>query len=69
MDPLVFLYYINDLPDTIIQVSQPTLFADDISLICTQMNHEILNEDCEKGLVEVNRWFQTNSLRLNLKKN
>ena len=31
------------------------------------MSHETL-EDCEKALVEVNRWFQTNSLRLNLKK-
>ena len=69
LGPLLFLYNTNDLPNTIIQVLQPTLFVDDISLTCTQMSRETLNEeDCENALVEVNRWFQTNSLRLNLKK-
>jgi hypothetical protein len=40
LGPLLFLYYINDLRDTINHVSQPTLFPDDISIICTQMSQE-----------------------------
>jgi hypothetical protein len=35
---LLFLLYINDLPDTINDVSSPILFADETNLICTHQN-------------------------------
>ena len=65
---LFFLFYINDLPGTIKQISLPTLFADDINIICVQRSLEWLKDDYASVLVKVNRWFQDNSLILNLNK-
>jgi hypothetical protein len=38
LGPLFFLIYINDLRGTINQISSPTLFADDTSIICVHHN-------------------------------
>jgi hypothetical protein len=38
LGPLLFLLYVNDLPDVISDVSNPVLFADDTSLIITNSN-------------------------------
>jgi len=62
------LFYINDLPETIKDTSLPTLFADDINLICVQRSLEGLKDDYASVLTKVNRWFQSNSLTLNLNK-
>jgi hypothetical protein len=35
LGPLLFLLYINDLPNAIIQNATPILFADDTSIIIT----------------------------------
>jgi hypothetical protein len=68
LGPLFFLLYINDLPETIEDTSLPTLFADDINLICVQRSLEGLKDGYASVLTKVNRWFQSNSLTLNLKK-
>jgi hypothetical protein len=48
--------------------SLPTLFADDINIICVQMSLEGIKDDYASVLTKVNRLFQNNSLPLNLKK-
>jgi hypothetical protein len=40
LGPLFFLFYINVLPETIKRTSLPTLFADDINIICVQRSTE-----------------------------
>jgi hypothetical protein len=68
LGPLFFLFYINDLPETIKDTSLPTLFADDINLICSQRSPEGLKDDYVNVLTKVNKLFQSNSLTLNLNK-
>jgi hypothetical protein len=68
MGLLLFLFCINDLPETIKYTSLPTLFADDINIICVQRSLEGLKDDYASVLTKVNRWFQNNSLTLNLNK-
>ena len=46
LGPALFLYYINDLPDTI--TSTVRLFADDTIIYNTSDNHEILQDDLQR---------------------
>jgi hypothetical protein len=39
LDPLLFLFHINDLPKIVHYNSKPTLFADDTSLIFSNPNY------------------------------
>ena len=39
LGPLLFLFYINDLPNIVQYNSKPTLFADDTSLIFSNPNY------------------------------
>jgi hypothetical protein len=54
---LLFLLYINDLPDTINDIS-PILFADDTNLICTDQNFNVFNDEIELVFQKINKWFQ-----------
>jgi hypothetical protein len=63
-----FLFYINDLPETIKYTYLKNLFADDINIICVQRILEGLKDDYTRALTKVNRWFQKNLLTLNLNK-
>jgi hypothetical protein len=65
---LFFLLYINDLPAIINDVSKPTLFADDISLILTTADHKELKESFAAALGKIMHWFQTNFFTLNINK-
>jgi hypothetical protein len=68
LDRSSFLLYINDLPAIINDVSKPTLFADDISLILTITDHRQLKESFTAVLGKIMHWFQTNFLTLNINK-
>jgi len=61
LGPLFFLFYINDLPETLKYPSLPTLFPD-INIVCVQRSPEGLKNDCANILTKVDRWFQKNSL-------
>ena len=45
LGPLLFHIYINDLPISIKQVSKPILFADDTSVIITDMTRTSLTKN------------------------
>jgi hypothetical protein len=66
LSPLFFLIYINDSPGTINQISSPTLFADDTNIICVHNNQNSSKEKIEEILLKIRKWFQANSLILNL---
>ena len=67
LGPILFLLYINDLPNCL-EKTKANLFADDTNLSCNGFSpYEIeikLNNDIEN----VYKWFTANRLSLNMKK-
>jgi hypothetical protein len=68
LGPLLFLLYINDLPKAINDNVKMVLFADDTSIIITSPNPTDFNNKVNKVLQDINVWFATNLLSLNLEK-
>jgi hypothetical protein len=63
--PLFFLPYINDLPKSVSDKSNPILFADDTSFIITNYNKGEFKHNIYDIFHEINKWFQSNLLSLN----
>jgi hypothetical protein len=63
---LFFLLYINDLPAIIRDLSNPTLFADDISWILVSSDPIQLKNNLVIVFGKIIDWFQANSFSLNL---
>jgi hypothetical protein len=68
LGPLLFLLYINDLPNILNSKSIPILFADDTSIIVKNPN--CIEYENELTLLPkiINEWFKANLLILNLDK-
>ena len=64
LGPLLFLIYINDLPNAI-EHCEMALYADDTSIFCSG---EYWNQDIERSLDQSNAWFEENKLTINHKK-
>ena len=65
--PLLFLIYINDLPN-VCDHSMPFLFADDTHLFSSGKDIEKLYEFANEELNAIAEWFKVNRLSLNVKK-
>jgi len=65
---LLFLFYINDLPGSINNLSKSTLFADDTNTIFTHPNLTEFKEEINKVFEKIIIQFQNNLLSLNLNK-
>ena len=66
LGPLLFLIYINDLPD-VVKFSKIMLFADDAKIFCpirTKNDHDMLISDCSN----VMNWMSDNLLSLSTSK-
>jgi hypothetical protein len=68
LDPLFFLFYINDLPGIITDISQPVLFADDTSMLISKPSPTEFINDINKVFGKINDWFKINLLSLNFDK-
>jgi hypothetical protein len=68
LTPCFFLLYVNDLPKITDEYSKLILFADDTSIITTSPNPTNFEYSVNKIFHDINRWFNTNLLSLNLDK-
>jgi hypothetical protein len=68
LGPLLFLLYINDLPQITNENSKIILFVDDTSMIITNPSPSNFEKTVNKVIQYINDWFNTNLLSLNLDK-
>jgi hypothetical protein len=68
LGPLLFLIYINDLPRVVDKNTNMILFADDTSILITSSNKMDLEETINQTFQNINNWFNSNRLALNLNK-
>ena len=66
LGPLLFLLYINDLPNA--SNFTTTMFADDTNLMLTDKNLESLQNRVNEEMNKINTWLQCNKLTLNFSK-
>ena len=67
LGPLLFLIYINDLPNSSQFVSF-FLFADDTNIYCESENLQLLIRKVNRELKKVSLWLDSNKLALNIEK-
>ena len=68
LGPLLFLIYINDLPNIIADQTKLILFADDTSIIIANPSPSKYKEDINNIIDNINDRFRGNSLSLNCDK-
>jgi hypothetical protein len=68
LGPVLLRLYINDLPNAIIHKATPTLFANDTSILITNQNVYIFQNDLNTAFGQITKWLQVNSFSLNLRK-
>ena len=61
LGPLLFLVYVNDLPNTIVH-SSTRQYADDTTLVLVSKNREDLERCLEEDLLAMNKWTEANKL-------
>ena len=67
LGPLLFLIYINDIPN-ILKYSTPIIFADDTYLMFSSKSFDILQTNIQDDLYNLTYWLFSNKLTLNVKK-
>ncbi|CAB4024504.1 Hypothetical predicted protein [Paramuricea clavata] len=64
LGPILFLLYINDLPNSL-KMSKPSMFADDTNLTCVGQSSSEIETKLNVELENVHRWLTANKLTLN----
>ena len=67
LGPLLFLLYVNDLPNSS-NVLVPIIFADDTYFFFAHNNINTLFKTVNDELIKINEWFSANKLSLNVGK-
>jgi hypothetical protein len=68
LGPLLFLFYINDLPQLVKDTALSILFADNTSFIISNSNSMNMNQDVKLVLEITQKWLKSNILLLNYDK-
>jgi hypothetical protein len=68
LGPLLFLFYISDLPKAMNDKSIPILFAYDTSILITSPNKNDFQIKITAALNFINEWLNTNLLSINFNK-
>lgn len=66
LGPLLFLLYINDLPD--VSKYECVLFADDVSVVIPCNDTQTYNAEINNTIYEIIKWMNNNNLNVNLNK-
>ena len=67
LGPLLFILYINDLPNAS-ELTDPLLFADDTSIFYSHSNPNCLESVLNDELQNIDVWQKCNKLSVNIKK-
>ena len=67
LGPLLFLLYINDLPNCL-EETQASMFADDTNLSCQGKSSAEIEKKINTDLENVHKWLIANKLTLNQEK-
>ena len=67
LGPLLFLFYVNDLP-TVVNHCSVSLYADDIVLYCFSSNIKDLENALNEDMSRIALWLNQNKLILNIEK-
>jgi hypothetical protein len=68
LGPILFILYINDLPNSIMKNATTIIFADDTSILITGQDVNKVQDDRTLTFTQVSEWFKQNSLSLNISK-
>ena len=66
LGPILFLLYVNDLPN--VSNFKTTLFADDANLNMSHSSIQTLQLLVNQEIIKVDEWLKNNKLTLNYKK-
>ena len=67
LGPLLFLLYVNDLPNYLDQ-AKPSMFADDTNISASAESVDELEEKLNTDLINIYQWLVANKLTLNVSK-
>ena len=68
LGPLLFLCYINDLPDAFIGKCKMLSYADDTQLLVTAKSKSELKEKLENAMTAAENWYKNNFMKNNIGK-
>lgn len=68
LGPLLFLYYVNDMSASVGSDCKLLLYADDIAILFSDENPDIISSKLSKELQSCNKWLVDNKLSLHLGK-